>query len=126
VWFLPFQPLDRYPDALAAADVTLVTLIQAAAFASVPSKIYKQMAAARPIVAIAGRESELSRLVEESGCGISVAPDDTDAFVEALRRLASRRDEAARMGDAGREYVTKVCSRSRCVAALERAFASAG
>lgn len=126
VRFLPFQPLERYPDALAAADVTLVTLNPAATFASVPSKIYKQMAAARPILAIADRRSELARLVEVSGCGLSVPPGDTGALVDALRRLASRREEAGRMGEAGREYLTRVCSRSRCVAALEQTFVSAG
>jgi colanic acid biosynthesis glycosyl transferase WcaI len=58
--FLPFQPLERYAEALAAADATVVTLHPAATFASVPSKVYKQMAAARPIVAIAVRRSVVS------------------------------------------------------------------
>jgi colanic acid biosynthesis glycosyl transferase WcaI len=123
VSFLPFQPLDRYADALAAADVTLVTLHPGATFASVPSKVYKQMAAARPIIAIANRRSEVARLVEETGCGIAVTPDDVLGLTEALRRLAARREEGARMGAAGRGYITEVCSRRRCVAAIENALA---
>jgi colanic acid biosynthesis glycosyl transferase WcaI len=125
VRFLPFQPLDRYPEVLAAADVTLVTLSRSATFASVPSKIYKQMAAARPVVAIADPRSELARLVEESGCGLAVKPDDSAGLVEALRRLANRGEETSRMGDAGREYLINFCSRRKCVAAIEQAFMGA-
>jgi colanic acid biosynthesis glycosyl transferase WcaI len=126
VRFLPFQPIELYPEALAAADVTLVTLSPSATHLSLPSKIYKQMAAARPIVAIADHRSELAQLIEESGCGLAVEPDDSDGLVEALRRLAVRREEAMRMGDAGREYLINVCSRSKCVAAIEQAFIGAG
>lgn len=123
VSFLPFQPLDQYAEALAAADATLVTLHPGATFASVPSKVYKQMAAARPILAVADRRSEIARLVEESGCGLAIPPDDMFGLAAALRRLASRREEAARMGAAGRGYITDVCSRTRCVAAIESALA---
>jgi len=126
VRFLPFQPIDLYPEVLAAADVTLVTLSPSATHLSLPSKIYKQMAAARPIVAIADHRSELAQLIEESGCGLAVEPDDSDGFVDALRRLAARREEAMRMGDAGREYLINVCSRRKCVAAIEQAFIGAG
>lgn len=124
VTFLPFQPLERYAEALAAADATVVTLHPAATFASVPSKVYKQMAAARPIVAIADRRSEVSRLVEESGCGLAVPPHDVTALTQALRRLAARTDESTRMGRAGRDYLTAVCSRQRCVAAIEHVLAA--
>jgi len=123
VRFLPFQPLPRYAESLTAADATLVTLHSAATFASVPSKIYKQMAAARPIIAIADRRSEVARLIEDSGCGICVGPEDVDGIVAALRRLAAQREKAAQMGLAGRDYVTTVCARSRCVAAIEQALA---
>ncbi len=123
VSFLPFQPLNQYAEALAAADATLVTLHPGATFASVPSKVYKQMAAGRPIVAVAETESEIARLVEESGCGLSIPPNDVNGLAEALRRLAVRREETILMGAAGRQYIENVCSRGRCVTAVERALA---
>ena len=123
VSFLPFQPLEQYAEALAAADATLVTLHPGATFASVPSKVYKQMAAARPILAVADGRSEIARLVEESGCGLAIPPNDMFGLAAALRRLSSRREEVARMGAAGRGYITDVCSRRRCVAAIESALA---
>jgi colanic acid biosynthesis glycosyl transferase WcaI len=54
VQFLPFQPLDKYPSVLAAADMNLVTLNRQAAMASVPSKLFKMMASGA-----AGRSSAL-------------------------------------------------------------------
>jgi colanic acid biosynthesis glycosyl transferase WcaI len=124
VRFWPFQPAERYSKTLAAADVTLVTLHPAASFASVPSKVYKQMAAARPILAVADSRSDLARLVEESGCGIAVDGDEPEVLANAIRRLAASRGEATRMGDAGRIYLEAVCSRTRCVAAIEQACVS--
>jgi glycosyltransferase involved in cell wall biosynthesis len=57
--------------------------------------------------------------VEESGCGIAVDPSGVTALAQALQRLAARTEESKRMGRAGRDYLTAVCSRQRCVAAIE-------
>ena len=90
-----------------------------------PSKIYKQMAAARPILGVADPRSEVARVIEESGCGVCVALDDLEGLVDALRGFAERPDETRRMGQAGREYVTKIWPRSRCVTAIAETFAGA-
>ncbi|MBI4874394.1 MAG: glycosyltransferase family 4 protein [Acidobacteria bacterium] len=120
VRFLPFQPLERYPEMLAAADATLVTLHPAAACASLPSKIYKQMAAARPIVALAPPESDLARLVETGRCGWSVPCNQPEALARVLRQAARDRQDCARRGANGRAYLERECSRSFCVAAIEQ------
>lgn len=120
--FLPFQPLDRYPEMLAAADATLVTLNPEAACSSLPSKIYKQMAAARPIVALAPPESDLARLVETGRCGWSVPCHQPEALARALREAAGNRQECERRGANGRAYLERECSRGLCVAAIERAL----
>lgn len=119
VSFHPFQPLARYGEVLAAADVTLVTLNSAATFASVPSKIFKQMAAARPIVAITNGGNELSRLVTEAGCGVTVSVGDSVGLAEVLRRAVVHRGEFVAMGLRGREYLERYCSRDRCVRRIE-------
>ena len=125
VRFLPFQPVERYAEALAAADATLVTLAPAATCASAPSKIYKQMAAARPVIAVAEAESEAGRLVGESGCGVRVPPDNAPALAQALRTAAADPAGCARMGRDGRAYIERYCSRARSVAAIERVLCDA-
>lgn len=126
VKFYPFQPIERYGEVLAAADITLVALNSAATFASVPSKIYKQMAAARPIVAITDPENELSRLIEDAQCGVIVPPGDSRCLADVLRQALDRRDAFAEMGRNGRDYLERNCSRQGCVERVEAALAEAG
>jgi colanic acid biosynthesis glycosyl transferase WcaI len=123
--FYPFQPIERYGEVLAAADVTLVALNSAATFASVPSKIYKQMAAARPIVAITNPGNELSRLIGDAQCGVTVPPGDSQGLARVLRQALDRRDDFAGMGRRGRAYLERNCSRHSCVERIEAALAEA-
>jgi glycosyltransferase involved in cell wall biosynthesis len=125
VKFYPFQPIARYGEVLAAADVTLVTLNSAATLASVPSKIYKQMAAARPIVAITNPRNELSRLVTDAQCGVTVPPGDSARLATVLRDALNRRAVFAEMGQRGRAYLERNCSRESCVAAIEAVLVDA-
>ncbi len=120
VVFLPFQPLERYPEVLSAADITLAALSKAATFASVPSKVYKQMAAARPVVAIAEPESELSRLVGTSKCGVVVPPGNAGAMAAVLRGAIISPGRFEEMGRNGRAYLERECSRTVCVSRLEQ------
>jgi colanic acid biosynthesis glycosyl transferase WcaI len=124
VEFIPFQPLERYGELLASADATLVTLSQAATHASVPSKIFKQMAAGRPIVAITNRGNELDRLIATSRAGVVVEPDDPAALASAISELAADRAACKEMGSRGRLYVEMECSREKCVEKIEAALTS--
>lgn len=125
VKFYPFQPIERYGEVLAAADVTLVALNSAATFASVPSKIYKQMAAARPIIAITNPGNELSRLVMDAQCGVTVPTGDSERLANVLRDALDRRDAFAEMGGRGRAYLERNCSRKGCVERVEAALLEA-
>lgn len=46
-------------------------------------KIFEYLAAGRPIIALA-RGNEAARIVDETGTGLTVAPDDVDGIVRAL------------------------------------------
>jgi colanic acid biosynthesis glycosyl transferase WcaI len=120
VQFLPFQPIERYPEVLAAADATLVALHSKATFASVPSKIYKQMAAGRAVVAITNGPNELTRLIQEAACGYCVQPDDDAALLEILRGCIEHRDHVAELGANGRAYLERECNLDLCVQKIER------
>jgi len=119
VWFLPFQPLDVYPQVLTAADMNLVTLNTQAAMASVPSKVFKIMASGTPVLAIAAKDTELHRLVIEANCGLCVPPDDPVALAEALRYAAAHRDELEYWGTNGRRCLEERFSRQKCIGQIE-------
>jgi colanic acid biosynthesis glycosyl transferase WcaI len=119
VRFGPFQPVERYPLLLAAADCCLATLQASVATPVVPSKIAGIMAAGRPVVA-ALPQGDARALVEESGGGICVAPGDGAALAAAVRRLARDPDLCRTLGEAGRMYVEAHYARGVATSAYDR------
>ena len=122
VLFLPFQPLTRYPEILASADLTVVTLNISSTLASVPSKIFKQMAAGRPILSITNPGSELDRMVTDHKMGICVSPQDSSAIAEKILWLFNHRKQNDEMGQNGRLALEKYYSRTRCIDLVEKAI----
>jgi colanic acid biosynthesis glycosyl transferase WcaI len=113
------QPAGRLNEVLATGDVHVVPLRRGLGRVSVPSKIYSILAAGRPVVAAIDTDSEVSRIVTTTGCGIVVAPDDTEAFIEGIRRVLGTADLGAGMGRAGRAWVEKSASPGATAAAYE-------
>lgn len=103
--FVDYQPKALLGQVLAAGDLHLVPLRRGLAHASVPSKLYSILAAGRPVLASVDPGTEVARTVADAGAGISVPPDDQEAFLTALRDLLDRRHEWAAMGAAGRSFV---------------------
>ncbi len=119
VIFMPFQPLARYSEVLATGDIALVALNTAASLASVPSKVFKHMAAGRPIVAITKRGNELQRLITDFEMGIVADPDDIDGIAEAIVKLSGDRNLRERMGANARLAIENYFSRPICVGKIE-------
>jgi glycosyltransferase involved in cell wall biosynthesis len=104
VRFLPNQPREEMPDLLNLAYAAVVPLRRRELFkAALPSKMFEAMATARPIIASVWGEA--AALVETSGCGLVVPPEDAVALHEAVEKLAADPDLARRMGESGRRYV---------------------
>ncbi len=123
--FHPFQPLALYPDVLRASDMSVVALNKQAAQVSVPSKVYKQMAAGRPILAITSSENELTSLVHDANCGVVVSTESHDDVCNAIRKLMKEPNLGKEMGMNARDFVVKNCSRSGCFLQIEAAMKSA-
>ena len=100
-----FQPAGRLPEVLASGDIHVVPLRAGLGDVSVPSKTYSSLAAGRPVVAAIDPGTEIPRLLAAAGAGVSVAPDDPDAFVAAIRALADDPGRRAELGRAGRTWV---------------------
>lgn len=122
VRFVGMQPRERLAEVLAAADIHVVPLRRGLARASVPSKMYSILAAGRPIVASVDPGTEVSSVLERAGAGVSVPPDDPEAFTKAVAQLAAAPDEAARMGANGRDFVERWASPAAVAAAYEALF----
>jgi len=99
-----YQPVERVAEVLATADMHLVPLRAGLTASSVPSKTYSVLAAGRPLVASVDEGSEVARVVAEAGAGLNVPPDDVDALVAAIERLAGNPAERQAMGGRGRQW----------------------
>lgn len=101
---LPYQPYDRLPDVLGAADVLILLLEASAGVYSVPSKALTYLCAGRAILAAVPRENLAARTIEAAGAGLVVSPKDRSSLTAAAARLAG--DEALResLGAQGRTY----------------------
>jgi colanic acid biosynthesis glycosyl transferase WcaI len=120
VLFLPYQPRELFAEMLAAADLSLVTLNAGAALSSMPSKIFNVMASARPILAVAPRESEIVQIVADAACGRNVAPGSPEELAQAIVELQAQESALIQMGQNGRANLEKNYSRQRCVDDYEK------
>ena len=102
VRFLPFFPASKIPSVLAAPDAHVITVRRGLEGVVVPSKMYGILAAGRPIVALAPRESDPASLGVRRGFGVSADPDKPDELVAVVRALAADSGQLQRMADAAR------------------------
>jgi colanic acid biosynthesis glycosyl transferase WcaI len=122
--FLPLQPHDRFLELLAQSDVCLITQQRTVSDIVFPSKVITLLAAARPVIASVGAESEVARVIAESGAGMTVVPEDPCALADAVMRIRADPDLSARMGQAGRTYAAHRWERETVLKATEKRLAS--
>ena len=103
--FAPYVDADRLAELLASADLHVVPLRRGLGSVSVPSKTYSILAAGRPVVAAIDAGTAVPRILEASGGGTAVAPDEPDAFTAAIAELGASPSTRAAMGLAGRSWV---------------------
>lgn len=115
VLFLGSLPRDAMSEVYATSDLCLVPLRRTELFQSVlPSKIFEILAMARPL--LLSVDGEARALVEASGGGVYVPPEDAPAMAEAILRLAQDPAACRAMGESGRAYVTEHFDRKRLAA----------
>ncbi|MEA2516376.1 MAG: colanic acid biosynthesis glycosyl transferase WcaI [Actinomycetota bacterium] len=123
VTFVDPQPIERLAEVLAAADIHVVVLKKGLARSSVPSKTFSILAAGRPFVASVDPGSEIAEIADRSGAGISVPPNDAEAFVKAIDHLIEHPDERIGMGENARSFVEAWASPAAVAATYEDLFA---
>ena len=122
VFFGDYQPIERLSEVLATGDIHLVPLRAGLASVSVPSKSYSILAAGRPVLAASDPGTEIPNMLQQSGAGVAVEPDNSTAFIEALGQLVSRREELHEMGSRGRTWVETHVSPASVAAQYEAIF----
>lgn len=99
VRFYPVLPRRRFYEFLSAADVCLICQRREVLDFVFPSKTRVLMGAGKPIVASVNDESEVARVLRESGGGWVVEPERGETLVSKVREL---RQNAAMVEEAGK------------------------
>lgn len=95
---LPPRPRSEQSIFLNACDVAIISFIPGMSGISVPSRMYNIMAAGKPIIAVADKESELARVVMEEQIGKVVLPGDSVVLVQTILDLAGNKTQVSEMG----------------------------
>ncbi|MHB1653253.1 MAG: glycosyltransferase family 4 protein [Desulfitobacteriaceae bacterium] len=106
VRWVPFQPIAEMARYYSLAAVNLSTLRRYKLSEGVrPSKVFPGLASAKPLLYVG--EGEGAKIVEESGGGVVIAPEDPALLARALLELKEDPTRRVSMGQKGREFVIK-------------------
>lgn len=111
---------DRYPKALAAADLLVVNERPGVGDMSLPSKLTSYLSTGRPVLAaVAADGATAQELHRTGGAAVFVPPGQPAPFVEAVQELLLDPPRRARMSSAGREYAEATLGEKAAAARLD-------
>jgi glycosyltransferase involved in cell wall biosynthesis len=122
---LSFQSYEKLPEVLASADVLLATLEAEAGQFAVPSKILTYLCVGRPILLAGPRENLSASIIERSGSGLVVDPNDLAGCIQAARKLISDASLRLHLGNKGRSYAERAFDPAKITDAFESLLYSA-
>jgi glycosyltransferase involved in cell wall biosynthesis len=112
-------PSGETSQVLRSANILVLPPNGRQSLVSVPSKFIYYMFAARPVIAMAMPGTDVANLIEKSGCGWIIEPDQPQALAEKVRLVKSLPEqELIRRGQAGRDYAMHNLTRSKNLPAL--------
>lgn len=111
VKFVDYQPISRMPEIYASSDLFYVGQDPHACSDGIPSKIYRILGYRKPLLVMTKPDSDLARFVAESGGGLLINEDVTEA-VPVVRSLMADAGKLKSLGESGRQYVEDSFSRA--------------
>ena len=102
VRFMPFFPASKISSVLAAPDAHVVTVKRGLEGVIVPSKMYGILAAGKPIVAVAPKDTDVAKIGEELGFAVSADPDDASRVAFVVRQVSRNAEMLRGMSEAAR------------------------
>ena len=110
---------------LAAANISMVVQRSNVVDFNMPSKIPRIMASGRAIIASVPENGTAARVIQKSGGGIVVPPEDTRAIASAIDQLYSDRELLAQLGQKGRAFAEEHFSFDQILLKYENRLLSA-
>jgi colanic acid biosynthesis glycosyl transferase WcaI len=107
VLLLPFQPREKLPDMLAAADVSLVVQKKNVISFNMPSKIQVALASGRALIASVPDSGTAARAINQSGGGVVVPPEEPQALADAILDLYKAPEKVNSLGYNSRKFAVE-------------------
>lgn len=106
ITFLSSKPRELMPSLIKIASVCIVPLKGIPLFKhAIPSKMFEYLACGIPVIlSVAG---EASKILKNSGGGITIDPENTDALVESIKFFKNNPDKIKEYGTRGKIYIKK-------------------
>ncbi|BAY83396.1 group 1 glycosyl transferase [Calothrix parasitica NIES-267] len=124
VMLLPFQPRERLPEMLAAADVGLVVQKKNVISFNMPSKIQVLLASGSAIVASVPDSGTAARAIRQSGGGVLVPPEEPSGLADAVLDLYKHPEKVKTLGYNSRKYAVEQYSFDQALNNYESLFES--
>jgi glycosyltransferase involved in cell wall biosynthesis len=119
---LEHRPRCEQIEFLNACDVSIITFVAGMAGVSVPSRMYNVLAAGKPIIAMADRESELALVVNEERVGWVIAPGRVLDLASAIREARDAPQRVKAMGLRARSVVEQKYTLRHTIDGFKRAL----
>ena len=96
--FHPYQPLEKLPETLTCADVSIISEDSRVNGLCVSCKIYSSLASGRAILGLVSEDSDIGDIIEKSKCGFRINQGDSDKFAECIKFCLKNPEELEKMG----------------------------
>jgi colanic acid biosynthesis glycosyl transferase WcaI len=126
VRFLPLQAQGEYLQMLAAIDVALLAQQSTVSDIAFPSKAVTLLSAARPVAASVTAESEIGRILRQSGAGVVTEPEKADVLATTIEELFHNPRKRSIMGERGRQYAMQHWHEAHVLPSFEAFLLKAG
>ncbi len=107
IYFMEPIPKNEIPSLLSQFDILFIGLQRQKLFrfGISPNKLFDYMMAGKPVIQAIEAGNDM---VKESGCGISVEPENPSAIAKAITELTQKsKEDLVAMGKKGKHYVTQ-------------------
>ena len=105
---LPYQPFEKLPETLTAADIAVVSTSENVTSLVAPSKLYGHLASATPIALISSKNSYIRFMIEKNNCGKWFANGDFKSLSQWIIQLKENSDLRKQFSSSSRKLSEKI------------------
>jgi glycosyltransferase involved in cell wall biosynthesis len=121
---LPFQSEKKLPYTMSLADIALVSLEEGVEGLMIPSKMFYYMSAGAAIIGICNGKNDVTEIIKNSNCGITVKPKNPKDLAYSIKKLSIDKKKLHYFKQNSRQSAMSNFSRKKCTNKLNQEILS--